>query len=67
MAAFGVVVTEVMNTAVEHVVDLASPDWSPLAEKAKDASAGAVLLASVMALLVGALVLGPKCLELIGR
>lgn len=50
---------EVLNTAVELVVDLVSPEWHPLAGKAKDAGAGAVLLAAGVSLGVAALVLLP--------
>jgi diacylglycerol kinase len=42
-------VAEALNTAIEHVVDLASPDHHPLAGKAKDIAAGAVLLAAIFA------------------
>lgn len=57
---------ELLNTALEAVVDLASPEWHPLAKVAKDAAAGAVLVASVGALLVGLAVLGPPLLRLLG-
>ncbi len=40
-----VLFAELMNTAVEVVVDLVSPDFHPLAQRAKDVAAGAVLLA----------------------
>ena len=50
---------EFMNTAVEAVVDLASPRRHPLAGAAKDAGAAAVLVAAGAAALVGFLVLGP--------
>ncbi|SMB91969.1 diacylglycerol kinase [Deinococcus hopiensis] len=56
---------ELLNTAVEAVVDLATPELHPLAKVAKDAAAGAVLLASLGALLVGCSVLGPPLLALI--
>lgn len=52
---------ELLNTAIEALTDLASPDFHPLAGKAKDVAAGAVLLAAVGALVVGALVFGPHC------
>lgn len=45
---------ELMNTAVEAQVDLASPERHPLAKKAKDAAAGAVLVVSIGAVLAGA-------------
>lgn len=50
---------ELMNTAVESIVDLVSPEFHPLAGRAKDVAAGAVLLASVAAVVVGLLVFGP--------
>ncbi|WP_317192261.1 diacylglycerol kinase family protein [Hymenobacter ruricola] len=51
---------ELMNTAIEALTDLASPEYHPLAGKAKDVAAGAVLLAALGAAVVGALVFGPK-------
>lgn len=51
---------EAMNTAVENVVDLVSPDHHELAGKAKDAAAAAVLLIAATALLVGLLIFLPK-------
>jgi diacylglycerol kinase (ATP) len=51
---------EIMNTAVETVVNLVSPEQHPLAGKAKDLAAGAVLVAAITALLIGLLVFGPK-------
>lgn len=50
-------VAEAINTAIESVVDLCSPDLHPLAKRAKDVAAGAVLLASLFAVILGALVL----------
>jgi diacylglycerol kinase (ATP) len=52
-----VFVTELFNTAMEFVVDLATSEYHPLAKLAKDVSAGAVLVSSVGALLVGYLIL----------
>ncbi len=54
-----VFITEFLNTAIEVVVDLASPQIHPLAKVAKDVAAGAVLIAAVAAVLVGLLILGP--------
>ncbi len=54
-----VFITEFLNTAIEVVVDLASPQIHPLAKVAKDVGAGAVLVAAVAAVLVGLLILGP--------
>jgi diacylglycerol kinase len=50
---------EFINTSLEAVVDLASPQQHPLAKVGKDVGAAAVLLASLAAVLVGLLVLGP--------
>ena len=50
---------ELMNTAIEALTDLVSPAYHPLAGKAKDVAAGAVLLAALGALVVGALVFIP--------
>ena len=58
---------EAVNTAVEFVVDLVSPDHHPLAGKAKDVAAGAVLLAAIAAAVVGGLVFGPYFLALGGE
>ena len=48
-----VLFAEMVNTAIEVVVDLVSPEFHPLAQRAKDVAAGAVLLASVGAVVLG--------------
>jgi diacylglycerol kinase (ATP) len=50
---------EFVNTALEAVVDLASPDLHPLAKVGKDVAAAAVLVGAGTAVLVGLLILGP--------
>lgn len=50
---------EALNTAIEYLTDLVSPDYHPLAGKAKDMASGAVLLMSIAAALVGFLVFYP--------
>jgi diacylglycerol kinase len=50
---------EFINTAIEAVVDLASPNRHPLAKVGKDVGAGAVLVAALAAIVVGLLILGP--------
>ena len=50
---------EFINTAIEAIVDLASPDHHPLAKVGKDVGAGAVLVAALAAIVVGLLILGP--------
>ncbi|GGR44426.1 diacylglycerol kinase [Deinococcus seoulensis] len=57
---------ELVNTALEAVVDLVSPEWHPLAKVAKDAAAGAVLLGSAGAVLVGVGTLLPPLLAHLG-
>ncbi len=53
IAVMVVMVAEMMNTAVESVVDLASPEFHELARIAKDVAAGAVLLAAMGAMALG--------------
>lgn len=58
--AMGMVwMAELMNTAVETLVDLVSPEFNPLAKVAKDTAAGAVLVAALAAFVIGLLILGP--------
>lgn len=54
---------EFVNTAIEAVVDMASPERHPLAKVGKDVGAAAVLIAAVAAILIGLLVLGPPLWE----
>ena len=55
-----VVGAEMMNTAIENVVDLASPEQHPLAGNAKDIAAGAVLICAIISVIVGLLIFIPK-------
>lgn len=50
---------EFLNTALEAVVDLASPQLHPLAKVGKDVGAAAVLIAAVSAAVIGFMILGP--------
>jgi diacylglycerol kinase (ATP) len=50
---------EFINTAIEAVVDLASPVHHPLAKVGKDVGAGAVLVAALAGIVIGLLILGP--------
>ncbi|REE93040.1 undecaprenol kinase [Paenibacillus taihuensis] len=50
---------ELVNTAIEHVVDLASPEKHPLAKAAKDTAAGAVLILAIAAVIIGLFVFVP--------
>jgi diacylglycerol kinase len=50
---------EFINTAIEAVVDLASPVHHPLAKVGKDVGAGAVLVAALAGIVIGLLIIGP--------
>ena len=54
---------EALNTAFEFLCDVASPEFHPLVEKAKDVAAGAVLTSAVGAAVIGPLVFVPYLLE----
>ncbi|MFN8380469.1 MAG: diacylglycerol kinase family protein [Anaerolineales bacterium] len=54
---------EFLNTSIEAVVDLASPDKHPLAKIGKDVGAAAVLVSALAAILIGILLLGPPLLQ----
>lgn len=56
-------ISEFLNTALEAIVDLASPDVHPLAQVGKDVGAAAVLISALVAIIVGLLILGPPLLD----
>ena len=62
---FGVLALEAVNTAVEATIDLVSPDYHPLAGVAKDAAAGALIVAVVGSIAVAAAIFGPRLLALL--
>lgn len=55
-----VIITELINTALETLVDLVSPDYNPKAGVVKDISAAVVLITGLFALVVAALIILPK-------
>jgi undecaprenol kinase len=59
-----VFVAELINTAIEYTVDIASPEKQELARRAKDVSAAAVLVVAICAVAVGILIFLPKILPL---
>lgn len=59
-----VLILELLNTAVEEMVDLVEPEINPKAKIAKDVSAGAVLVASAASIAVGILIFLPKIFNL---
>ena len=60
LSIFGVLSLEVMNTAVERTVDLITSEYHPVAKRAKDASAAAVLIFSCGAAIIGMIIFLPK-------
>jgi diacylglycerol kinase (ATP) len=60
-----VLLTELLNTALEFLTDLVSPGYHELAGKVKDIGAGAVVIAAVFALINGVIIFLPKLLTLI--
>lgn len=54
-----VLAAEAMNTALERLVDLASPEWNALARDAKDLAAASVLICAIGAACAGVLVFWP--------
>ena len=66
LSIFLVVAFEILNSAIENVVDLASHyHFDMLAKKAKDMAAGAVLVVSVLAALIGLLIFIPRIWDLL--
>ncbi len=57
---------ELVNTALEAVVDLVSPNYHPLAKAAKDLAAAAVLVASAIAALIGIILFIPALVDRLG-
>ena len=67
LTATSVLIVELLNTAIESVVDLAiGKRFHPLAQIAKDCSAGAVLVASISSVLIAVLLLLPPLLKQLG-
>lgn len=61
---FGLIMAlELVNTAIEAVVDLTTEERKPLAKLAKDAAAGAVLIAAIMAAIAGCIIFIPEILS----
>jgi diacylglycerol kinase len=61
-----VLVSELLNTAVETLVDLVSPDFHPVAGTVKDIMAASVLVTALLAIIVGLLILGPPLWNRLG-
>ena len=61
-----VLMAEFFNTAIEYVVDLASPKIHPLAKAAKDTASAGVLMMAIISAIIGLVIFVPKLLEFIG-
>ena len=63
IALFGLVISlELVNTAIETVVDIAMPEKNEKAKKAKDISAAAVLISALASAIIGVIIFIPKIL-----
>ena len=65
LAIVAVWTAEALNTALELLADVASPEFHPLVKQAKDVAAGAVLIAATGSVVVGLLILGPPLVGLV--
>jgi diacylglycerol kinase len=61
-----VLMAEFFNTAIEYVVDLASPNIHPLAKAAKDTASAGVLMMAIISALIGCVIFVPKIIEFVG-
>ena len=61
-----VIMAEFFNTAIEYVVDLASPKIHPLAKAAKDTASAGVLMMAIISAIVGLIIFLPKLIDFIG-
>lgn len=67
LAIASVISAEVMNSAIETVVDMVQPNYHPLAGIAKDVAAGAVLVTAIQAVVIGLIVFAPALLRFVNR
>jgi diacylglycerol kinase len=61
-----VIMAEFFNTAIEYVVDLASPKIHPLAKAAKDTASAGVLMMAIISAIIGLIIFVPKLIVFIG-
>ena len=65
LAIMAVWTAEALNAAFEALCDVASPDFHPSVERAKDVAAGAVLISAIGSVVVAVLIFGPRLARLI--
>lgn len=61
----GMFALELVNTAIERVVDLVTMEFHPLAKQAKDIAAGAVFVYAVLSVIIGCLIFTPYIVNMI--
>ena len=61
-----VISLELVNTAIEEVVDIASPEINPIAKRSKDVAAAAVLFSALISFIVGVSVFLPRVIDFLG-
>lgn len=61
----GMFALELVNTAIERVVDLAAAEYHPLAKQAKDVAAGAVFIYAILSVTIGIIIFFPYFLTLL--
>jgi diacylglycerol kinase (ATP) len=64
LAMASVWITETLNTAIEFLTDLVSPEFHPIAGQVKDLAAAAVLISAMGAAIVGVIVFLPRMIQL---
>ena len=62
-----VLMAEFFNTAIEYVVDLASPEVHPLAKAAKDTASAGVLIMAIVSAVIGLIIFLPKIIVWLGE
>lgn len=67
LVSLAVLTLEMLNTAVEALVDLTSPEYHPLARIAKDVAAGAVLMGAIASIIVGLFIFLPPLWHVLGH
>ena len=60
---FLVLAAEKINSAIEKVIDIVSPEHNKLAGQAKDLAAGAVLLLAICSIIIACFIILPKVVE----
>lgn len=62
-----VLMAEFFNTAIEYVVDLASPEIHPLAKAAKDTASSGVLMMAIVSAIIGLIIFIPHIILFVGE